>query len=78
MVLLVLPTPRSCILLGIERHPFGHRTPLFWGLTTLRGLVDLVSRDFEVLSSVEFGVNRPDSGPDHGHGAAEDREQDWA
>jgi hypothetical protein len=36
-----------------------------------------VSRVFEVLSPVKFGINRPHSGPDHCHRAAQASEHDW-
>jgi hypothetical protein len=57
----------------------------FWALNVtllriqlgLRGDGRLMSRVFEVLSSVKFGINRPHSGPDHRHCAAEASEHDW-
>src|SRR5215470_1377424 len=38
---------------------------------------DLVSRVFEEPSPVEFGINRPDSGPNHCHRAAQASDHDW-
>ena len=36
-----------------------------------------MSRVFEVLSPVKFGIDRPHSGPDHCHRAAQASEHDW-
>lgn len=49
---------------GIERYPFG-------GFESC-----LVSRVLEVLSSVELGINGPQSGSDHRHSGGQASQQD--
>ena len=88
-LVLVTRSDRALVVWEYSRgsclHFLLRKVAYFWGLKLtllriqlgLRGIGRLVSRVFEVLSPVKFGINRPHSGPDHCRRAAQASEHDW-